>query len=59
MDIDTLRSVVTALAFCCFVAIALWAYSQGARKGFDEAAQLPFTEDDAHPEQGSPLNKKG
>ncbi|GMV55167.1 MAG: hypothetical protein AMXMBFR6_09720 [Betaproteobacteria bacterium] len=45
MDIDTLRTLVTVAAFASFVAIVVWAYSRGARKGFDEAARLPFLED--------------
>ncbi|WP_018607042.1 cbb3-type cytochrome oxidase subunit 3 [Uliginosibacterium gangwonense] len=59
MDINMLHSVVTAMSFLCFLGIIFWAYSQSARKGFDEAAQLPFSEDDPRPEQGAPLNKKG
>lgn len=59
MDINTLRSVLTALAFGCFVAIALWAYSKGARKGFDEAALLPFSDDDGLPERRGSANNKG
>jgi len=46
MDSDSVRSLMTALGFVCFVAIALWAYSRSAKKGFDEAAMLPFQEDD-------------
>lgn len=59
-DQNILRSVLTVLGLVCFLAIALWAYSRGARAGFDEAAQLPFTEDelpaakgDQHPDQKS------
>ncbi|GAA5785018.1 hypothetical protein GCM10007860_02730 [Chitiniphilus shinanonensis] len=47
MDAQTLvRVIVTVLAFVCFVGICLWAYSGRARKGMDEAAQLPFLDDD-------------
>jgi cytochrome c oxidase cbb3-type subunit 4 len=46
MDINDLRSIITVLALVCFLGICFWAYSKRARKGFDEAAQLPFTEDD-------------
>ena len=49
MDINTLRSLVTVLAFVSFVGIVLWAYSGRARRGFEEAAQLPFDEDEAAP----------
>lgn len=47
MDINDLRSIVTVLALASFVGIVWWAYSKGARKGFDEAANLPFADDDA------------
>ena len=46
MDINTLRSLVTVLAFASFVGIVLWAYSGRTRRKFEEAAQLPFTEDE-------------
>ena len=46
MDINDLRSILTVLAFLCFLGIAAWAYSSKAKKGFDEAAQLPFADDD-------------
>lgn len=46
MDLTFVRSLITVLAFLCFLGIAFWAYSSHAKKGFDEAAQLPFTEDD-------------
>lgn len=47
MDINDLRSIVTVLAFMSFVGIVWWAYGKGVRKGFDEAANLPFADDDA------------
>jgi cytochrome c oxidase cbb3-type subunit 4 len=46
MDINTVRSLVTAGSFCCFVAIVLWAYSKSAKKGFEEAAMLPFQDEE-------------
>ena len=46
MDINDARAVVTVLALVCFIAITLWAFSSRARKGFDEAALLPFSEDE-------------
>lgn len=47
MDINTLRTLVTVLAFVTFVGIVLWAYSGRARRRFEEAARLPFEEDEA------------
>ena len=46
MDFVTLSSIMTVVAFATFVSIVLWAYSGRARRGFDEAAQLPFEEDE-------------
>ena len=50
MDINTLRSLVTVLTFVSFVGIVIWAYSGRARRGFEEAAQLPFDEDGGTPD---------
>ncbi|MBT9496084.1 MULTISPECIES: cbb3-type cytochrome c oxidase subunit 3 [Zoogloea] len=46
MDINDARVVLTVLALVCFLGITIWAYSGRARKGFDEAALLPFSEDE-------------
>jgi cytochrome c oxidase cbb3-type subunit 4 len=46
MDINTLRSLVTLLAFVAFIGIVVWAWSRRNQAGFDEAAQLPFRQDD-------------
>ena len=42
MDINILRSLVTAFSFVLFVGIFVWAYRPERKAGFDEAAQLPF-----------------
>lgn len=46
MDINVLRSIVTVVAFTVFIAIVLWAYSDRSKAGFDQAAQLPFDEEE-------------
>ncbi|MFN5350411.1 MAG: cbb3-type cytochrome oxidase subunit 3 [Polaromonas sp.] len=49
MDINTLRSLITAFSFVLFVCILVWAYRPSRKTDFDEAAQLPFerlTQDD-------------
>jgi cytochrome c oxidase cbb3-type subunit 4 len=38
---------MTVLSFATFMGIALWAYSGKAKESFDEAARLPFAEDEA------------
>jgi cytochrome c oxidase cbb3-type subunit 4 len=47
MDINDLRSVTTVVGLLCFLGIVWWAYSKSSQKGFDEAANLPFAENDA------------
>jgi cytochrome c oxidase cbb3-type subunit IV len=49
MELNDMRSVVTLLAFIAFIGIVLWAYHRKSRPGFDEAAQLPFADDDIEP----------
>lgn len=46
MDINDLRSIITVAGLICFLAIVWWAYGKGAKKGFEEAANLPFVEHD-------------
>lgn len=41
-----LRPLITVLSFVCFIAICLWAWSKHARSDFDEAAMIPFREND-------------
>ena len=43
MDINILRSLVTAFSFVLFVGILVWAYRPARKAEFDEAAQLPFS----------------
>ena len=45
MDIGTLRGLGTVLVFVAFVGVVLWAYSSKRKKGFDEAANLPFADE--------------
>ncbi|OGA21303.1 MAG: hypothetical protein A3I01_15965 [Betaproteobacteria bacterium RIFCSPLOWO2_02_FULL_65_24] len=52
MDIDMLRVLVTVASFATFIGIVLWAYSSGSRRGFEEAAALPFSDDPA--DEGRP-----
>jgi len=46
MDINTLRGIATILAMVAFIGVVIWAYSSYKKKDFDEAAQLPFADDD-------------
>lgn len=46
MDINDLRSVITVLSLISFIGIVVWAYSSRRKSQFEEAANLPFAEDD-------------
>ncbi|MGL1834776.1 cbb3-type cytochrome oxidase subunit 3 [Rhodocyclaceae bacterium SMB388] len=59
MDVNDFRVLTTVLGFLCFVGICIWAYSKHAKSGFDEAAQLPFTDDDLPPRGSGRQSKEG
>ena len=46
MDINTLRAIVTVVTVVEFIGIVTWAWSRRNQAAFDEAAQLPFRQDD-------------
>jgi len=46
MDINTWRGIFTILALIAFVAVWVWAWSRKRKSAFDEAANLPFADDD-------------
>lgn len=46
MDINAFRSIVTVTLFVVFVGIVIWAYSKRRKKDFEEAAHLPFDDDE-------------
>ena len=57
MDINLLRSLITAVLFAVFIGIVLWAWSKGKREDFEAAARLPLEDDRA--EQEMARNGKG
>ena len=57
MDINTLRSIATVLAFIAFMAIIVWAFSKNSKRGFEEAANLPFADDEDMPSTTSAEKK--
>lgn len=46
MDINTLRGLSTLLLLVAFLGLCFWVYSGKRKKHYEEAAQLPFAEDD-------------
>ena len=56
LDINVLRSLVTAAGFALFIGIAVWAYRPARKAAFDEAANLPFLKDACYNDQKDPKN---
>lgn len=46
MDINDLRGLSTVFLLIAFIGLCCWAYSKKRKKGFDEAANLPFADED-------------
>jgi len=46
MDINDLRGISTAFLFFAFIGLVIWAYSSKQKQEFDEAANLPFADDE-------------
>lgn len=50
MDLNFLRGLGTVFVMIAFIGICLWAYSSRRKQAFDEAANLPFADEDIHEE---------
>ena len=59
MDVNTLRGIITALSLLAFIGIVLWAYSRHSKKGFDEAANLPFADEELARRSGEVFRRSG
>ena len=46
MDINDLRGLSTAFMLVSFIGLCFWAYSKKRKPAFDEAANLPFADED-------------
>ncbi|KAA1193371.1 cbb3-type cytochrome c oxidase subunit 3 [Pseudohalioglobus sediminis] len=46
MDINDLRGLSTLLLMVTFIGMCFWAYSKKRKKSFDEAANLPFADEE-------------
>ena len=46
MDINVLCSVITLVSLAMFIGLIVWTWNRRQKRGFDEAAQLPFLDDD-------------
>ncbi|MGB7542871.1 MAG: cbb3-type cytochrome c oxidase subunit 3 [Burkholderiales bacterium] len=57
MDIDVLRSIMTVVSFVTFIGIVVWAWSGKAGRAFEEAARLPFEEDNGAVQRGREMRR--
>jgi cytochrome c oxidase cbb3-type subunit 4 len=48
MDVNDLRALSTVLALVAFLGIVWWAWHRKSQRGFEEAARLPFADDEVH-----------
>jgi cytochrome c oxidase cbb3-type subunit IV len=46
VDLSDLRTIVTTLSFIAFLGVVVWAYNSKQKARFDDAANLPFVDDD-------------
>ena len=46
MEVVTLRTITTLALFATFVGVCIWAWSKKRKKRFEDAANLPFADDD-------------
>ena len=46
MDINDLRGLSTLFLMITFIGLCFWAYSSKRKKSFDEAAHLPFADEE-------------
>ena len=46
MDFPLMQSIWTVVVLVLFVGIVIWAWSGKRKQEFDEAANIPFDEDD-------------
>ena len=46
MSMEMFHSIWTVLVMVIFIGIVIWAYSGKRKRDFDEAANLPFADED-------------
>lgn len=59
MDINDFRTLATVLVAIAFAGVVWWAYGPSRKSYFDEAASLPFKDDDVTDSPSGQANAKG
>ncbi|MFP4138500.1 MAG: cbb3-type cytochrome oxidase subunit 3 [Halomonas sp.] len=59
MDSGTVSGIVTGILIVAFIGITVWAYSKRRKPDFDEAANLPFADDDERPNRDTSASPNG
>jgi cytochrome c oxidase cbb3-type subunit 4 len=59
MDDNLIQVIWTVVVLVLFVGIVIWAWSGKRKQEFDEAANIPFNEDDTPTEKTSKENSHG
>jgi cytochrome c oxidase cbb3-type subunit 4 len=59
MDGNLIQVIWTLVVVVLFVGIVIWAWSGKRKQAFDEAANIPFNEDDTPAEKTSKENSHG
>lgn len=59
MDINDLRGFSTVLLMLAFLGVCFWAYSKKRKKSFEEAANLPFADEELNKESMQEDRKNG
>lgn len=58
IDINFLRGVSTILVFLSFIGVCLWAYSSKRKKTLEDAANIPFADEQQNAKQTHHLIKQ-
>ncbi|MCX9157043.1 cbb3-type cytochrome c oxidase subunit 3 [Niveibacterium sp. 24ML] len=59
MDAITIHSLSTLVSFILFIGICWWAFSGHSKHRFEEAAQLPFDDEDGDKDVAASDANKG
>ncbi len=59
MDINDLRGISTAFLMVSFIGMCFWAYNSKRKETFEDAANLPFADEELNQRTMQEENKNG